>query len=155
MIDTSSSTEVLIDPAKSYKWIKAICIAKFDHELGMIVEQTAPAKALSEAETKSVAMLSFPESNCSEADWEHTFFYRFRRSADGSPLNSAQPDSHEYLFGYAYYIQRKDTSHPRGYCQKSFVIITPFYFSGFYSRLVQLMGKAYFSSVGSAFDLQV
>lgn len=132
---------------KAYRWIKAICIAKFDHEIGMIVENMAPAKALTDRETSTVAMLSFPESNCSENEWEHTFFYRFRRDSSASLLGDGVEGEDEYLFGYVYYIQRKDESQPRGYLQKSFVIITPFYFSCFYANLVQLIGRTYFNTL--------
>ena len=96
-------------------------------------------------------MLSFPESNCSEGDWEHVFFYRFRRNSDVYPVNSESAESQEYLFGYTYYMQRKDEMQPRGYIQKSFVIITPFYFSCFFMKLVQLIGRAYFSSIKLGF----
>jgi hypothetical protein len=141
----------LLESKKSYKWIKAICVAKFDHEIGMLVEKMAPAKALTDRETNAVAMLSFPESNCSENEWEHTFFYRFRRDSGTSIQESQTGEEHEYLFGYIYYIQRKDETQPRGYLQKSFVIITPFYFSCFYMNLVQLMGRTYFDSIKVSF----
>jgi hypothetical protein len=138
----------LVKKSASQPWIQAICLAKFDHELGMIVEKSVPPTALVEQDIKSVAMLSFPESNCSDGDWEHTFFYRFRHNPDNIPLNVEKAGDSKYLFGYAHYMQRKDPSLPRGYYQKSFVIITPFYFTGFYSRLVQLFGKAYFANEG-------
>lgn len=136
---------------KSFKWIKTICVAKFDHEIGMIVEKMTPAKTLTDKETSTVAMLSFPESNCSENEWEHTFFYRFRRESSGSSLGNETEGEQEYLFGYVYYIQRKDESQPRGYLQKSFIIITPFYFSCFYMNLVQLMGRTYFNTTKIGF----
>jgi len=138
--------KTVVDTKKSFKWIKAICVAKFDHEIGMIVEKTAPAKALTDKEASTIAMLSFPESNCSENEWEHTFFYRFRRDTKASSLENKAAEEHEYLFGYAYYIQRKDVLQPRGYLQRSFVIITPFYFSCFYLNLVQLIGRTYFNT---------
>eukprot|EP00826_Nyctotherus_ovalis_P062794 TRINITY_DN9145_c0_g1_i5.p1 TRINITY_DN9145_c0_g1~~TRINITY_DN9145_c0_g1_i5.p1 ORF type:complete len:156 (+),score=30.75 TRINITY_DN9145_c0_g1_i5:216-683(+) len=136
---------------KAYRWIKAVCIAKFDHEIGMIIENMAPTKALTGREASTVAMLSFPESNCSENEWEHTFFYRFRRDSSVGLLDSGAEEEDEYLFGYVYYIQRKDESQPRGYVQKSFVIITPFYFSCFYVSLVQLIGRTYFNTVKIGF----
>eukprot|EP00826_Nyctotherus_ovalis_P017348 TRINITY_DN15109_c0_g1_i1.p1 TRINITY_DN15109_c0_g1~~TRINITY_DN15109_c0_g1_i1.p1 ORF type:complete len:383 (-),score=74.77 TRINITY_DN15109_c0_g1_i1:333-1481(-) len=137
----------LSDSRKSYRWIKAICEAKFDHEIGMLVERMAPVKALTETETNTVAMLSFPESNCSENEWEHTFFYRFRRDSNASSLESEATDEDRYLFGYVYYMQRKDSTQARGYQQRSFVIVTPFYFSCFYMNLVQLIGRTYFNSL--------
>jgi hypothetical protein len=112
----------------------------------MVVENIAPVKALTDKETSTVAMLSFPESNCSEDKWEHTFFYRFRRDKGGLSLDDGIVEEGEYLFGYVYYIQRKDASQPRGYLQRSFVIITPFYFSCFYLNLVQLIGHTYFNT---------
>jgi len=125
-------------------WIQSICIAKFDHNYGIILEQVLPANSLSEQEIQSVAMLSFPESNCAENEWEHTFFYRFRKT-NVKKTEISQIETSEFLFGFAYYIQKKDISNPRGYLQKSFIIVTPFYFTSFYLRLVQLMGQAYFS----------
>jgi len=141
----------LIESKKPYRWIKAICIAKFDHEIGMLLEKMAPTKALTDRETNTIAMLSFPESNCSESEWEHTFFYRFRRDSGVSVEDSQTREGQEYLFGYVYYIQRKDETQPRGYLQKSFVIITPFYFSCFYMNLVQLMGRTYFNTIKVSF----
>lgn len=143
--------QLAIDSMKSYRWIKAVCVATFDNELGMIVEEVIPSKALTEQEIRSVAMLSFPESNCSESEWEHTFFYRFRRDSGAHQLDYEASESQEYLFGFAYYIQRKDSSQPRGYLQKSYVIVTPFYLFRFYMRLVQLMGRVYFSSTKTGF----
>ena len=141
-------SSLVSDFTTSHKWINAICIAKFDNELGMIIEEMAPKKSLSEREANTVAVLSFPESNCSESEWENTFFYRFRRDSE----NSLESDSDDdYLFGYAYYLQRKDASKPRGYFQKSFVIITPFYFSGFYMKLVQMIGRIFFSNIKTYF----
>jgi len=125
---------------KRYKWIKAIAIVKFDIEIGMVIEQITPNKALTEQETKSVATLSFPESNCSDKDYTHTFFYRFKTTSNK-----------EFFFGYSYYIQHKDLSLPRGYLQKSLVIITSLHFSSFYLNLVQLIGDAYFNNTKTNF----
>lgn len=137
----------LTDSRKSYRWIEAICVARFDHEIGMLVEKMAPAKALTDNEANTVAVLSFPESNCSDNEWEHTFFYRFRRDSSATSLEGEEADEDRYMFGYAYYIQRKDATQPRGYQQKSFVIVTPLYFSCFYINLVQLIGRTYFGSL--------
>ncbi len=129
-------------------WVEALCVANFDHELGLMLEDTFPPSALLKQEAKSVAMLSFPESNCADGDWEHTFFYRFRRGPCSAPLSLEQPENDEYLFGFAHYVQRKDPTLPRGCRQKAFVVVTRYYFAGFYARLAQLFGRAYFSGEG-------
>eukprot|EP00826_Nyctotherus_ovalis_P053085 TRINITY_DN683_c0_g2_i9.p1 TRINITY_DN683_c0_g2~~TRINITY_DN683_c0_g2_i9.p1 ORF type:complete len:144 (-),score=22.32 TRINITY_DN683_c0_g2_i9:927-1358(-) len=132
-------------------WIEAFCVVQLDLERGLVVERSYPEDALSREDLASVAMLSFPESSGSNQDEEQSFFFRFRLNQAKSSLKAT---SKQFLFGFSYYVQRKDSSNPRGYFQKAFVIITKYYFSFFYRSLAFIAGSAYFHSPVPSF-LQV
>jgi hypothetical protein len=128
---------------KTSKWLKAICIAKFDQELGMVIERVMPPHALSDAGIQSLAMLALPESNCAEAEWQHTYFFKFRHT----PGPAFDPESDDdFLFGYAHYLQRPEPRLPRGSYQKSLVLVSPFYSPRQYTEWALFMGKAYFAT---------
>eukprot|EP00826_Nyctotherus_ovalis_P010249 TRINITY_DN12720_c0_g2_i11.p1 TRINITY_DN12720_c0_g2~~TRINITY_DN12720_c0_g2_i11.p1 ORF type:complete len:194 (+),score=29.84 TRINITY_DN12720_c0_g2_i11:151-732(+) len=126
---------------RACRQIKAIAIVDFDSEVGMVVGETTPKKALTEQEARSIATLSFPESNCSDKEWQHSFFYRFR-STRGCLSNGELRKEQQFLFGYSYYVQRKDSSLPRGYLQKALVVVAPT-FSPLYARLARLIATTY------------
>lgn len=128
-------------PMATQSPISAICIANFDHELGMVLEEILPENALSKQDNKTIAMLSFPESNSTTNEWSHTFLFRFRHKSDQIV------GEYYYLFGYAHFIQRKVIGYPRGYWQKTFVIISPFNSPVYFTQLAKLMGNIYFANV--------
>ena len=140
--------------ATQHKWIDAICIVKFDHELGLVVEHTIPENAFSATDLSAVAMVSFPESNCVEKDEPQAFFFRSRLNSGKVPIKGENPVNRKFVYGYSYYYQRKDPTNPRGYFQKAFVILTKYYFCTFYRSLATIMGRAYFKSEDKEF-LQV
>lgn len=125
--------------SRAHRGMKAIAVVDFDAEVGMVVGETMPRKALTEQEAKAVAVLSFPESNCADCEWQHSFFYRFR-STRGCLLHGEVRREEQFLFGYSYYVQRKDASQPRGYLQKALVVVAPA-FSPLYARLARLLGR--------------
>ena len=55
----------------------------------------------------------------------------------------------EFLFGYTYFQQLKDPSNPRGFSQKSVVILTALPFVEFFKNIVDLLGENYFESYWS------
>jgi hypothetical protein len=48
------------------------------------------------------------------------------------------------IYGYVYFKQTKDPKNPRGYSQKSLVILTPFPFIDFFKNILELLGQTYF-----------
>ncbi len=136
---------------EEHRWIEALCVVKFDHELGLIVEHMMPENTVAAHEATSIAMLSFPESNCAEHEESQTFFFRCRLNNPKSSLRSQPADQRRFLFGYSYYFQRKDEKDSRGYFQKAFVILSKYYFASFYRALAAIMGKAYFKGESKDF----
>ncbi|KAF9163707.1 hypothetical protein DFQ26_002228 [Actinomortierella ambigua] len=68
----------------------------------------------------------------------------------GKRLGAATPNSvgpttdAGFLYGYVFFRQKQDPSIRRGYFQKSVVILTQHPFVGLFSRLVSVLGPAYF-----------
>jgi len=132
--------------SKDHSWIDAFCIIKFDHELGLVVEKVFPENIFTPMDLNGIAMLSFPESNCIDQDDSQTFFFRHRLNIYGHPLKSTDFNKRSYIYGYSYYFQKKDSTNPRGYFQKAFVILTRYYFCTFYHSLAKIIGNAYFAN---------
>jgi len=56
--------------------------------------------------------------------------------------NSNESDT---LFGYTYFQQRKDPTNPRGFSQKSLVILTTLPFVEFFKSVIDNLGSNYFN----------
>lgn len=52
--------------------------------------------------------------------------------------------STSYLYGYTYFLQRRDTSRPRGYFQKSLVILSHLPYVGLFHRVIARLGPVFF-----------
>ena len=131
---------------KNFKWIDALCIVTLDIKIGLVIERIYPEGLFSREDLTCAAMLSFPECNGSDQDEIKPFFYKFRLNQAKTSLKAAEGMPKQFLFGYSYYLERKDPSHPRGYFQKAFVILTKYYFCNFYKELVLAMGPSYFKT---------
>lgn len=79
-------------------------------------------------EEKSIAMLSFPDSNSFDAN-EGMIKYIFKIKRDnGKPL-----------YAFVCFKQRKDSTIFRGYFQKSFVILSELPLVSFFSTLAEFL----------------
>lgn len=52
----------------------------------------------------------------------------------------------DMLYGYVYFKQIKDPKNPRGYSQKSLVMLSPLPLVDFYKNVVDHLGKVYFET---------
>ncbi len=68
---------------------------------------------------------------------------------DGKTTSTSDSD---FFFGYTYFQQLKDPTNPRGFSQKSVVILTSLPFVEFYKNIVDLLGQTYFESYWSDAD---
>ncbi|XP_055857849.1 protein DENND6A [Episyrphus balteatus] len=142
------------------EWVHCMCVVTFDLELGQAIEVIYPEKFTpSEQEKTNICYLAFPDSN-SGCMGDTQFHVRLRLAADGSnhqndnnkntslsfehkrfntQCNSVQKADKAHYWGFVYFRQRKEASLPRGYFQKSFILLTrlPF-FNLFYEILSQL-----------------
>lgn len=154
------------------EWVHCMCVVTFDLELGQAIEVIYPERfTLSEQEKTNICYLAFPDSN-SGCMGDTQFHVRFRLAADtnhkslhdcytakskesrltsslsiehnrfNTQCNAVQKADKAHYWGFVYFRQRKEVSLPRGYFQKSFIIVTrlPF-FNLFYEILSQLAPK--------------
>ncbi|XP_029154831.1 protein DENND6A isoform X2 [Nylanderia fulva] len=138
-------------------WVHCICIVTFDLELGQAIEAIYPSHIkLSEQEKSNVCYLAFPDSN-SGCMGDTQYHVRIRQSGkvvqktnalqeyDRKAPSFLQTDR-DYYWGYVYFRQVKDKSLPRGYFQKSVVIITKLPFVNLFGELCALIAPEFFEA---------
>lgn len=136
-------------------WIHCICIVTFDLELGQAMEIIYPAGVkLTEEDKSNICYLAFPDSN-SGCMGDTQFHIRIRQAPGGPELLAnhivynqkcpvyLQADS-TYFYGYVYFRQVKDCSLPRGYFQKSVVIISRLPFINLFTEVCCLIAPEFF-----------
>ncbi|GJQ68117.1 hypothetical protein Trydic_g10709 [Trypoxylus dichotomus] len=142
---------------KFSNWIHCICIVTFDLELGQTLESIYPRHiTLSKQEISNICYLAFPDSN-SGCMGDTTFTVRLQNSPGKSELrpehkvyNSKCPPALQvnsaYYWGYVYFRQVKDISLPRGYFQKSVVILSRLPFNNLFTKIISLIAPEYFDN---------
>lgn len=137
------------------RWVYCICVVTFDLELGQSIEVVYPGDAqLTVSERSSICYLSFPDSNCGMAR-DTNFHFRIRRSS-GSKLSAYGTYSErvpaaidadpQYFYGFVHSRQKKDSSLPRGYFQKSLVLLTVLPLFDLFSLVVGVIAQGFFDS---------
>ncbi|KAF3430434.1 hypothetical protein E2986_01197 [Frieseomelitta varia] len=156
-MDTISSQEETIYEKweRFHNWVHCICIVTFDLELGQAIEAIYPSHIkLSEQERSNICYLAFPDSN-SGCMGDTQYHVRIRQNGailqetkalkeyDRKSPSFLQCDR-DYYWGYVYFRQVKDKSLPRGYFQKSIVIITKLPFVNLFGELCALIAPEFF-----------
>ncbi|XP_034948891.1 protein DENND6A [Chelonus insularis] len=147
-------------------WIYCICVVTFDLELGQAVEAIYPSHVkLSESERSNVCYLAFPDSN-SGCMGDTQYHVRIRRSGLGSQDTQAlknynrqsaaflQTDKN-YYWGYVYFRQVKNKNLPRGYFQKSVVIISKLPFVNLFSEICALVAQEFFDAGNKIMEVAI
>ncbi|KRY27444.1 Protein DENND6A [Trichinella spiralis] len=131
---------------------------------------------LTKTEVLNICYLSFPDSNSGniriclfiqyvlnlkifpDCLGDTQFYFRIRRSSRGKEITNPQlvqynkmcPSALEidpdYFFGFVFFRQVKDSSLPRGYFQKSIVLLTQLPLVNFYQFVVCKIAPAFFSA---------
>ncbi|XP_037929945.1 protein DENND6B-like [Teleopsis dalmanni] len=141
------------------EWIKCICVVTFDLNLGQVLEFVYPPEFVpKEQEASNICYMAFPDSN-SGCMGDTKFHFSLRAVdkpsisksisvAESTALNEYSPvraSNQSHFWGFVYFRQKKDSNIPRGYFQKSFIIMTSLpYYNLFFEVLTQLAPK-YFS----------
>uniref|UniRef100_A0A914ZGA7 UDENN domain-containing protein n=1 Tax=Parascaris univalens TaxID=6257 RepID=A0A914ZGA7_PARUN len=137
------------------RWLHCICVVTFDLELGQALEVVYPGDAqLSSTEKMNICYLAFPDSN-SGCSRDTNFHFRIRRSSNY--LNAAQvaytervPIAAEidpvYFYGFVHFRQQRDATLPRGYYQKSLVLITLLPLFNLFTYVVESVANGFFES---------
>lgn len=166
---TTETQQTLNDWSKFSEWVHCMCVVTFDLELGQAIEVIYPKEFTpSEQEKTNICYLAFPDSN-SGCMGDTQFHVRLRLAVDrqhtednsrfptttttttetsslsyehkrfNTKCNAVQKADKAHYWGFVYFRQKKEASLPRGYFQKSFILLTrlPF-FNLFYEILSQL-----------------
>lgn len=110
---------------------------------------------LSKQEASSICYLAFPDSN-SGCMGNTAFSVRLKQSSAPTALSETHTYYNKtcppclqiqlgYYWGYVYFRQVKDPKLPRGYFQKSVVILSRLPFSNLFHKLNELIAPEYFS----------
>lgn len=164
---TNNKTNVLSDTdandwIRFSQWLHCLCVVTFDLNLGQALEYVYPPEFMpSEQEVSNICYMAFPDSN-SGCMGDTKFHMRLRAIGTGGANGHRQKvgpptwysssynvecapamryDNSHY-WGFVYFRQKRDANLPRGYFQKSLIIITrlPF-FNLYYDVLAQLAPK--------------
>lgn len=133
-----------IDLANFRKWIVGFCIVNFDLEIGQALDYAYPPMDLTAIEQKNICFSAFPDSNVFEVG-DQIFNIRVRASTSKFAASGPTADA-GFLYGYVFFRQKKDASIRRGYFQKSLVLLSQHPFIGLFSRMVSILGPAYFET---------
>ncbi|XP_030756063.1 protein DENND6A [Sitophilus oryzae] len=136
------------------KWFHCICVVTFDLELGQALENIYPRDVkLSKQDISNICYLAFPDSN-SGCMGDTTFVIRLQSKSEKMlrsehvTYNSKCPPllkiDESYLWGYVYFRQVKDLTLPRGYFQKSIVMLSYFPFNNLFSKICSYIAPEYF-----------
>jgi len=131
-------------------WVSSFCVVTFDNDLGQTLELQYPA-VLTEAEQQAVAFLSFPDSNSFNAEGDVTYLFRMRKGAGYLGTQSGFLER-EFYYGFVYFRLCRDASKPRGYFQKSLVVLTTLPYVSLFKQVASATGPLYFSHGESVFE---
>ncbi|XP_045512422.1 protein DENND6A [Pieris brassicae] len=141
-------------------WLHCICVVTFDLELGQAMERVyPPGVQLSDQEKCNICYLAFPDSN-SGCMGDTQFHVRLRSRAPLTPqqliynedsVSTLRADPTHY-WGFVYFRQVKDTTLPRGYFQKSIILLTRLPFINLYYKVIQLIAPRHFEDGESSLE---
>lgn len=140
------------------EWIHCICVVTFDLELGQAMEAIYPSSIeLSEKEKLNICYLAFPDSNSGcIGDTQFHIRLRVAPATKKTLLNpelqrfslqcvtTQRPDLGHY-WGFVYFRQMKDTSLPRGYFQKSVILLSRLPFINLFYEVLGKIAPRYFA----------
>ncbi|CAG9759957.1 unnamed protein product [Ceutorhynchus assimilis] len=136
------------------KWLHCICVVTFDLELGQALEIKYPKHVeLTDQEISNICYSAFPDSN-SGCMGDTQFVIRLPckskrelRSEHINYNNNCPPAlriDEGYIWGYVYFRQVRDINLPRGYFQKSVVVLSYLPFNNLFNKICSYVAPEYF-----------
>jgi hypothetical protein len=120
-------------------------VVDFDLEMGQTLEYTYPPITLSEQEKNAICFSSFPDSNVPMLEEDISFVFRIAcRQPDLSLEKSSDGSRTEFIYGFVVFRQKKDVLIPRGYFQKSLVLLSKLGYGGLFFHMMQLISPTFF-----------
>lgn len=114
------------------KWIEAIATVKFDLEEGQLIDFVYPKTRFSPPLLKLLAYFSFPDSYVFSPEGELYYVFALKSEDD------------EDLYCYTYFTQKKDATNPRGYFQKSIVLVSTLKMVKVFGVVLSAVNRIYF-----------
>ncbi|TMS38342.1 hypothetical protein L596_005089 [Steinernema carpocapsae] len=163
-VTDSENVEGVVPPWDGFRqWVHCICVVTFDLEIGQAIEVVYPGDAyLSSVEKTNICYLAFPDSNsCCTGEGDMNFHFRVRRSTlklqESQQIYSERvPNSIEvdplYYYGFVHFRQRKDPKIPRGYYQKSVVLLTVLPLVQLFTEVVEIVVHSFFDMGEAAIE---
>ncbi|EAS02801.2 polarity axis stabilization protein (macronuclear) [Tetrahymena thermophila SB210] len=111
-------------------WVSYIALGTFRIDDGQSIEYLYPPEGVSAEEKKSIAMISFPDTQSLNQGNDLMIEYCFRMK-----IRDCQQ------LGFVFFFRKKDPSTDRGYIQKSIIIITKLPLIHFYQHILNLLGE--------------
>ncbi|KAJ3712173.1 hypothetical protein C8R42DRAFT_687227 [Lentinula raphanica] len=124
---------------KIRRWILGIAIVNFDIDQGPVIGAIFPPLILFPKESENIAFSSFPDSLQFDQGFQiHSFQIRGEKISTSSDKRPA--DIGEFIYGFSYFTQKRDTTLKRGYEQRSVVFLTSHPFPAFFSAILSIFG---------------
>lgn len=147
----SNSQPNVSDWVNFSQWIHCFCVVTFDLNLGQALEHVYPVEFMpSDQEVSNICYMAFPDSN-SGCMGDTKFHMRLRctRRQESLPGYNAEcspalRQDASHFWGFVYFRQKRDPNLPRGYFQKSFIIITRLPFFNLYYDILNQLAPRYF-----------
>ena len=120
-------------------------VVDFDLEMGQTLEYTYPPITLSEQERNAICFSSFPDSNVSMLEEDISFVFRIASHQSDLSIEKSSDNGHtEFIYGFAIFRQKKDILIPRGYFQKSLVLLSKLGYGGLFFHMMHLISPTFF-----------
>ncbi|KAJ7454663.1 hypothetical protein FB451DRAFT_1049181 [Mycena latifolia] len=124
------------------RWIMGVAIVDFDVDDGPVITGIYPPLVIFPAEAENIAFAAFPDSpQFEDGSQDHSFCIREQVLSLSSDRRPAAKDG--FMYGFAHFTQRKDSSSKRGYEQRSLVILTHHPYPAFFARITALLGPLF------------
>ncbi|KIJ96492.1 hypothetical protein K443DRAFT_282958 [Laccaria amethystina LaAM-08-1] len=127
---------------KMQRWMLGIAAVEFDLEDGPVIDGIYPPLMLSPAERENIAFSAFPDSfQFDQGSQNHSF--RIREELKGLANERRPPSVDGFIYGFAHFTQRRDSTSKRGYSQSSIVILTYYQYPALFSALASILGPLF------------
>ncbi|KAJ3744021.1 hypothetical protein DFH05DRAFT_1525026 [Lentinula detonsa] len=127
---------------KIRRWILGIAIVNFDIDQGPVVDGIFPPLVLFPKESENIAFSSFPDSlQFDQGSQIHSFQIRGEKISTSSEKRPASIE--EFIYGFSYFTQKRDSTLKRGYEQRSVVFLTSNPFPAFFSTILSIFGPMF------------
>lgn len=124
-----------LPPTGTAPWVTAIVTVVFDLEEGQLVDTVIPEGIFDKKECKALAYNSFPDSFSFSGEGRLDYTFLLKKDLPGLPGTTLQC--------FTSFMQKRDATNPRGFFQKSVVLVTAHTHYTMFKSLVAEMASDY------------